>query len=204
MSDGEPRSGMSTGTKILVALLAILGISCIACCGAFFFFAKNAFQIVQTPAEVTKMQEEIVSIEIPDTYQPGQGVKTKMFGVGMNMVMYQRVENPSSGTVILMEMKMPFEDSDDELEKSFEQQMDTQGKNKNIDVEESEKRTFMIDGVEREFTFNKGTSDGKNVRQVTGAFKSRKGEATMFVLVEDEEVWDEEQAVKIIESISTK
>ncbi|QDT31375.1 hypothetical protein [Thalassoglobus polymorphus] len=202
MSEAEPRSGMSTGTKILIALLAIFGISCIACCGVFFFFAKNAFQIVQTPAEVSKMQEEIVSIEIPDTYQPGQGVKAKILVASMNMVMYQRVDNPSSGTIILMEI--PIKGSKEELEKSFEQQMDTQGKNKNIDVEESEKRTFMIDGVEREFTFNKGTSDGKNVRQVTGAFKSRKGEATMFVLVEDEEVWDEEQAVKIIESISTK
>ncbi len=204
MADGEQRSGMGAGTKILIILLSVLGVSCIACCGAFFYFAKNAFKVVQTPPEVIEMQEEIVSIEIPETYRPGQGMATKIFGMTMNMVMFQRAENPSSGNLVLMEMKMPMDGSQEQLDLAFQQQMDQQGNNQNLDIEETEKRTFTIDGEEREFTFNKGTSNGKAIRQVTGVFKSRNGNATMIVLVEDEDVWDEEQAVKMIESISTK
>ena len=105
-----------------------------------------------------------------------------------------------------MQMKLPGNVPEEQMEMSFENQLDAQqqGQSQDINVIETETRSFVIDGEEVEFQFKTGTRSGTNqqVRQVTGVFSSRNGTA-MLMFLEDEEHWNEEQIVKMIESIST-
>ncbi len=206
MSDDEPKAGMSTGIKILIAILVGGGVCVIACCGGGYYLARNAIKITDQPAEIVEIQELIADIQTPEGFKPKTGMTTKAMGFNMNMVVYSR-DNGQQDGLVLMQFKMPGDVPEDQMKMSFENQMKTQqnGQSQNINVTETETRSFVIDDEEVEFTFSTGTQAGSDqaVRQVTGVFPSRNGTA-MLMFLTNEENWDEEQVVKMIESISAK
>lgn len=205
MSDDESKRGMSTTVKILLFLLIGGGICFVACCGIGFYFLRNAVQMTTNPTEIQEIRESVVSIDIPASYQPQSAMTTQVMGVSMKMAMHQRGGGQNAGVLLLMQMKFPGEASDAQIKQSFEQQLNQQNQNEQVVVEESESRMFMIDGQETNFTFAKGTRQGttQKVRQVQGVFPG-KGGIVMFMLIEDEENWDEQAIIKTIESITAQ
>ena len=205
---GQAKPGMSTGTKILLVLLIGGGLVVVACCGSVFWFGRQAmksFKMTQNADEVVAMSKEIADIEIPEDYQPKQGMAFNL-GIDMKMAIFARDVAPQQGGgLILMQMNGPGMQNQQQMEQQFENSMEQQGQNKNITIEESETRTFTIDGQEVEFEFIKGKDpdSGKGMRQVMGMFTGRGGMA-FLMLFETEESWDEEKVVQMIESITAK
>lgn len=210
MSDEAPvrKKGMSTGVKVLLGLLIGGGLLTVVCCGVVGFMAARMFQPLTDPAAIVAVSDEIASVDLPDGFEPAGGVKVDFFSMfQMKMAVHERkVGETKAGTVLLMEMVVPGNLSGEEMQAQFEKQKNEQGGGEQkIEVKESVVRKVTIDGQEREFTFITGTAPGsdKAVRQVQGIFPGRKGMA-FFQYNTDEEHWNEEEAVKMVESLSTK
>lgn len=202
----EPKkAGMSTAMKVLLVLLVGGGLAVVLCCGGAFWFGSRAFQTTTVPAEVVAKSNEIADVAIPETFKPTMAM-TFNLGVSMKMAVFARNNNPENGgALILMQMSGPGMDNEQQMKQQFQTSMQQQGQNQNITVEEQETRPFTIDGEEVEFEFIKGKNpeNGAQVRQVQGVFSGRGGTAFLMIM-ENEEDWDEDQVVAIIESLSAK
>lgn len=197
----KPR--MRTRTKVLLALGLTGVVSLFACCGGAWWIVSNAFSHTQVPGEVQEVAESIATISIPPEYTPQVAVQIRML-MNMKMAVFARAGAGQPGHVLLMEMTLPGKQSPDEMKSAMRKQVEEQrGKQQEIAETSRETRTFLIDGEEREFEFIAGTDkDGKTVHQVLGLFPGRSG-MVIFMMTEYGDNWDEEQAVRIIQSIST-
>lgn len=199
----ENRNGTSRGVKILLAML-IGGAICVTiCCGGFYYFLRSAVTLTTEPGEITEVQNSIVGIQIPEDYQPRQAVSTSVMGITMRLVNYSRVPKSEVGTIVLMQMESPGNRSQDDIEKSLQDQLQQTGHAKDLQIEKSEIRTLTIDGKEVDFVFSTGTmqDSDKPFHQVQGVFPGRSG-TVMLVVQEDDTNWDEEAIIKLIESIT--
>lgn len=199
------KQGMSTGVKILLIVLVLGGIALLACCGVMAWFGSQV-KMDQTvvPAEIDALREEIVSIEIPEGFAPQVGMNMDVKVMTMKMVSYAQEE--TAGSLVLAQMKMPAQQGA-QNEQQMQQQLEMQMRQQNmgaeeIDIESSESRTFQIKGRDVRFTFAKGKEpdSGTEFRRVHGAFPGNDGTAFLQLQME-EEAWDEDAVVRMIESI---
>ncbi|MEZ5940401.1 MAG: hypothetical protein R3C18_03345 [Planctomycetaceae bacterium] len=196
------KKGMSTLTKVLLGLGCggILGI--VVCCGGFTYLGSRMVNVTEDPDKIAALREEIVGIDIPDTLPPAMGVEMNVMVFKMKMAGFGDQQGE-----FLMLMGMDIKDADPE---QMEQQMKMQAnqqmnqQNKDVVITQSETRTLMVDGQERDFVFAQGTMNQSGteteIRQVTGSFQARNG-VGMVIYIVPEEDWDEEQTIKMLESI---
>lgn len=208
MSESQRDAGMSTTTKVILAIGGLFCVALLVCCGIAMWFGNKAVNTIaesttENPAEIQSIADSIASIQIPEVYQPQTGVDFDL-GFSMQMAIFSRNAGGQQGAVVLMQMAAPGQQNDEQMKAQFRQQMQQSGQNQEITVESSETRTFTIDGEECDFEFVAGTDQSGNpVRQVMGVFPGRGG-AAFLVVFESEEDWDEEAVVELIESITAE
>jgi len=208
IDDGRTaKPGMSTGVKVLIGVLVGGGLLSLLCCGGFVYFGMNAVEIVNTPAEVEAMTQEIVKIQIPEGFNGVSGFKFEMFGVGMKMVAYTGPNEGSS--ILIMESKQPGGGSAEAQMEQFQNQMEQQGQGEGGEFQqegltdrESETRTLTVGGAPVEFTFAKGKGEqsGVETRQVSGVIEGKEGAVIIMIQIPEAD-YNEEEIVKMIESI---
>ena len=198
-----PRTGMSGAVKVLLILLAVFVLLAVACCGAGIWWFTQNVKNTTDPVTIRTWTQEIVSIDIPqEQYTPAVGVKMNVFGqFSMDMVVYT---GPGGGTLTLANIGGEAA-NDPNARQQLDMQMRQQGAAHQINVKESETRTFEIGGEEVDFTFASGTEtqSGDEWREVTGTFPGKDGIVT-FKLQEPSSSFDEEQVTSMIESISAE
>jgi hypothetical protein len=198
-----PRTGMSGAVKVLLILLAVFVLLAVACCGAGFWWYSQNVQNTTDAATIRVWTQEIVSIDIPQgDYTPTVGLKMNWFGTfAMDMVIYT---GPGGGTLTLANIGGQVA-NDPNARQQLDMQMRQQGAAHQINVKDSETRTFEIGGEEVEFLFATGTEtqSGNEWNEVTGTFPGKKGIVT-FKLQQPSSSYDEEQVTTMIETISTE
>ncbi|SFI43913.1 hypothetical protein SAMN05421753_1094 [Planctomicrobium piriforme] len=196
----QPKPGMSTTVKVLLGLSIGAALMCLVCCGGGIWFWSRAVSMTENPEEIKTLTQSIATIDVPEGFQPKFGVTMDIWIV-MKMAAFQAGPHD---TLVLMQMTIPGGLTEEQMKGSFDQQL-KQNNQKHIDVIEREVRTFKIDGVDRSFEFIKGTDPETKapVHEVRGLFPGPNG-MIFLMLQEDGENWNEERAVKLIESISTK
>src|SRR5262249_47808691 len=119
------------------------------------------------------------------------------------MCMFFRPDGQSG--VMLMEMSGPMAGNQEQMRRQFQQGMQQQGQNQQINIESTETRTYLIKGEKYDFEFVKGTrpQDNVAVRQVMGVIPGKKGTAFLMVF-ETEENWDEAAITGMIESMGAQ
>lgn len=211
-ADFEAKRGMSTGAKVVVGILICLGVLLIACCGGCYYFVnyrledmvENAFRQTTTPAEVDKVRESFITMEIPEEYVAQSAMEMNIMG-SMKMAMYARDRSLNNSALILMYMNFPGTPSREQMEAQFDQQSDQfQQDHGDLKITETEIVPVMIEGKEVDFEFAKGTKpDTENVGyRVTGMFAGDTG-VIMVTLMEDEETWDRDAVIQMLETIQT-
>ena len=87
----KKKKGMSGGMKIFVILLSIFGGIMLLCCGVgVYFFLQIKKGVSDDPAVVSKVTQEIVTIEIPKEFSPVQSVVVDVPVIPkIKMVIYQ-------------------------------------------------------------------------------------------------------------------
>ncbi len=90
----------------------------------------------------------------------------------------------------------------DEMEHNIRQSMQDQGKGNEIRIEKAEQRELVVQGENKSFLFAEGTdlNTDKKFYQVSGDFRGKKGTGFLIFQMEEDD-YDEEQIIKIIESV---
>lgn len=203
----SPKKGMGTGMKIVLVLLCLGGGVMLLCCGGgFYLFSQFNPEFKRNdPQAAAKTAQEIVTIEVAEQFQPSDSMTMggELFGFSMNMKMatYRAVEG--QGFLVLMQLhatNMPKEFQDAQAR----QQMERQGlDNRQLNnIGQPETREFEIRGRKVPFLFSKAkdTQTGKVIHLVNGTFADKDGLVTLVLQIE-EEFYDEEAVVRMLESI---
>ena len=196
----QPKTGMSTGVKVLIGCGVIGGVMALVCCGGFMYLGMQvANMATEDPVEVRNISDEIADIELPDEFVPKFGMQGEMFGVGGQMAAYEDGEK----VLMLMQMKGPAGFDAEQMRQEFQRQLNQQGRNTDINIESTEQKEITLAGEETTIQIIKGTGEGgKEMRQVQGVFKGRDG-AAFVMYISPEEDWDEELVIQLLETIST-
>lgn len=200
----QPKPGMSKGVKVLLIMLGIGSVCLLLCCGGLFYAARNMdfkMKVTEKKAEIIEIQNEITDITIPDTFKPQAGVTFSVVGKGMKMAMFEPTSK--QGILILMSLTVP-DDGMIDMEKEFRNSLNNQNQNQNqrkLDITKEEQREFTIKGKKLNFTFAEGTDQDKvEFHQVTGVFPGKSGPSFLMLQIQSDE-YNEEEIVKMIESI---
>jgi hypothetical protein len=192
----------SSTTKVLAIVLIGGGLALVLCCGggAWFVYNRVGQMMITEPDAVRARAAAIADITIPDAYQPQMAMDMSTIGLPMTMCMFGRTGG--DGGIMLMEMSGPMAEDQEQMRRQFQQGMQQQGQNQEINVTSTETRTYEIDGEEYDFEFVQGTrkSDNLAMRQVMGVIPGKTGAAFLMVF-ENEANWDESAITGMIESM---
>ncbi|WP_339729357.1 hypothetical protein [uncultured Gimesia sp.] len=196
----QPKQGMSTGVKVLLIFLGVGGICLLLCCGGLYYaFRSTEFKMTEKKEDIIEIQNDITEITIPDSFKPQAGMSMKIVGMEMRMAVYE--EKAKQGAIVLMSISTP-DDGMVDLEKEFQKNMRQNNQNqRDLKITKEETREFTIKGKKVDFNFSEGTDPkGKEFHQISGVFSGKKGPAFLFIQLSSE-TYNEEEIVKMIESI---
>ena len=203
---GPPeKKGMSGGMKILLILLAVAGVCLVLCCGVGFYFARQVGQTMSTDATVIQERtREMADIEIPPQFTPTMSMAIQI-PLAPKIMMAVYTPAGAEGQLMLMQLDMPMDQAQLNDEQQLEQMMrqsGQQGQQRDLEITETEARTFTINGQDVTFQFGKGTdqNSGDEFRQVVGAFPGKTG-TVILMLQAEESAWDEAAVVQMLESL---
>ena len=198
------KKGIGTTAKVLIILLCgAAGLFLICCGGVVYFFANLKVESKEDAASTKATTTEIVDIKIPDEFHPAGSMKvsTSLFPMNVKVAVYSVVDG--KGVLIIMAMKMPIAGADANMQQQIREELNKKGLgNQNLTIKEKELREFEIRGQKVSFLFAKAEQprDQAKFRQVTGTFSGKNGTSFLMLQVEEEH-YDEESVVKMIESI---
>jgi hypothetical protein len=208
----EPeRRGMSGTSKVLLGLGIGCGVLVLLCCGALgvgsfalYRFAQKS--VIEDPARIEEIQDEIVSIQIPEAFQPKLAIDARMPFTGemlMRGVVYT-VPDEEKGVMLLGEVNGKYAGSTDDLERQLKESMSGQQHRDRDDFEvlESEKLETKIHDEDAEFQIAKGKKrkSKKEFWEATGRFRGDGGPALLFLRAATAD-FTKEQVLEVIKSM---
>jgi hypothetical protein len=196
---------MSTGTKIALTILALGGVVLLVCCGGFVWISYQASQGMTTqPDAVRDLTREIADIDVPERFEPAQGMSLDIFFLPETKIASYRLSE-AEGQLMLMRVDVPFQQAGLEQQSQQMRQMKQQqnGGMPEIEIQEQETRQMDIGGRTVDVQFAKGQNPdtGKEYRRVMTIFPAE-GEGTVFSMLQvEEEAYDEDEVVDMLESV---
>ncbi|MEK6262614.1 MAG: hypothetical protein AABP62_28800 [Planctomycetota bacterium] len=196
----EPKSG---GGCLKVALIVggIGFFGMLVCCGGLFWFGRGLLpKMVTTPAEVAALGQEVMKIDIPADFVGQAGMSMDNFAMTMKFANYQHKEQ--KGTLMIGSMHVKIGDPKDHQAAFNNQKAQQSVAQEGLKITTTADREFTIRGKPVTFKFSEAEKEGtdKKFRLVSSEFESGGG-LMMFQLTLEEEAYDEEAVVKMIESI---
>lgn len=187
------KQGMSTFLKVVIFLGCIAGGGVLLCCGGGAWWI-NSIQ-TENPQEVIARTKEMVDIEIPDDFQPQKGMNANVFGFKMKLAVYKL--KSADGMLMLMSMSAAEANQDAQMRNVLQGEVA-----KNLTINNLKTRKFEVRGeiVDFKFAQSENMDNGDPWRQVTGTFAGKEG-TVMLMLQIEEEAYDEDVVIKMIESI---
>ena len=211
--------GMSTSTKVILAVLGVGGVLALVCCGGLAWWGnmlvqdlKQGFEesfaemevldemYIDDPVQIAELTASICDIRIPPRYEPNAGEDLTTIDLLRKQVSYD--SSDGFGRLMIREMLRDEITTLDESAQILADELSEKGWDFTLVSATSSRRTFTISGEECVFDFQSGkdTGPGNEIRQVTGFFPSESGLA--YLIVYDRvEHWDEAAIVAMIESI---
>lgn len=196
----EEKSG--GGCLKWVLILGGLGLlSVLVCCGGGVWLMWGSLpKMVGTPAEVAAVSQEIMQIDIPPDYIGEAGMSADNFIFAMRFATYRHKEGKGQLLIGSMQVKLgASKDQQAEFKNTTRERSDNE---KKLTITNTEDREFTIRGKKVPFKFSEATEEGtdKKYRLVEGELEGA-GTMAVFQLTLEEDAYDEEAVVKMIESI---
>lgn len=195
-----PKPGMSTGMKVLIILLILMGVGGLLCCGGVaYMLYRLGPKMSSDPAEVNRTRDEIATIKLPAEFEPTMSMRMDNIMFSMKSAIYQTKDRKSSLLFGGMEMKIGEAGANQDVQ--FRESMKQGGAKEDLRNVQSSTQKLKVKGVEREFLFTTGEDNsGKKFREITGSFPGKRGMA-FFVYQAEEEVYKEDEIVRMLEAI---
>jgi hypothetical protein len=196
------QTGMSTGAKMLLALLAIIVI--FSACAMLFAFSLagaigfTAARTVETDAaDVARVASEISEFDLPTGFDEQYAIS----GFGFSMVGYNGDDHRSH--IMLAQIPSWVRIDREALEREVRES--AEGRSRTFDqdyrFEVVEERTVTIRGDEQPMTIGEGTnSEGESYHEIVVPFEGEDGQA-LLVIVEPTATWDQAKWDAFIASV---
>ena len=197
--------------KFLILLGVIFVLVIVMCCGGVFYM-KNyiASSTSQQPAEVQKISEEIISIQVPPPLEPvgGGRFQVPIFGKSLGQGAIYTDKNHKCMLVLASigdAFGPQFKDQILQGLESGATQNQPAGKNENQEQLKDTKtskleRTILGEKAVFEITEGTGVQSGKQKIRVQGGFKGKTGPA-IFILDAEEETLSRKKVEEMINSM---
>ena len=183
----------------LIILAAVGGLTMLCCCGIGISLYSMKPEIEENPVAVKQNLARMLKIDLPEGFEARRSFKMKMYSFILMEGLF--IENSESGVIILMEFSGSLAENK-ELQDSFREGLGESSSSGELNIEEQKTEEVTLDGEVIKFKFIKGTDkeSKQEVRQVHGILPGKKG-PILFIMSLSEEAWDEEQVLKMLESI---
>lgn len=184
--------------KVILIVGGLMFLVLLVCGGGIGFFAYSFWPKIATqPAEVAAISKEILDLDIPEGFVPENAISMNNFMMTMRMAMYRHTDG--KGNLVVGNFQMKVGKPNERPDIDFNQKT---SKSLNLKLRNTEVKEFSVRGKDVPFRFSDAINEETNedYRVVEGEFSD--GEVTTFLkLSVPEDSYDEEAAVKMIESI---
>ncbi|MBB01655.1 MAG: hypothetical protein CMJ47_03305 [Planctomyces sp.] len=161
-----PQKSSGCGMRfLLILLVSVTGLSLLCCCGIGISLYSMAPKIEDDPAVAQKTLDRIMSITLPDGYEPKISLAMNVFSlINVHGVIIESASEKS--ILILARFKGSLIEQGD-IVKQIEDAMTEEVDDSDMVIESQEQREFEINGQTVEFTFLKGrTADSDGDEQL--------------------------------------
>jgi hypothetical protein len=201
-----PKSGMSTTTKVILGILAVLGLCCIVSvvaivAGGAWFGNQIEQGMTEDPAEAAAKGQAIINYELPAGYQEEGAID--MLGLMEMVFITDGSSNTNNGMVFLLaRFSIPgMTESDTEQMKEQMQQGFASGSSSGgVTFTQVDSREITINGEPTTMTISEGESDGQTMRQAAAGFVSD-GQPAMVMIMGPANAWDEAAVEEFLTSL---
>lgn len=197
------QTGMSSTMKTVLIVSAIGGFIALLCCGGGLYMANQfEFDVQEDPQLASEVTDEIAQMDIPERFEPAGTLRMDMFVMDMTMAIWEATG--VDGQLVVAETDISFGNQED-VEPELRDAMEQAGvdDDEEMRIVSTEVRDFDIRGESVAFQFAEAeerTTDAR-YRRISGAFPATDGGAA-FVWVEiEEDHYDEDSLVRMLESI---
>lgn len=199
-----PKSGMSTTTKVILGILAVIGVCCalsvvgIAIGGVFL--RGQVEEAVQTPDQAAATGQSIINYDLPSGYSE----QTAMSLFGMDMVFITEGSMDDGGMFIMLarfDIPGMTEADTDTMQSQMEQGMSGSNSSSGVDFSPVDSRDITINGGDSTLAISEGEDESGNLlRQATAAFVSD-GKPAMVMFIGPVNGWDDDGVEEFLASI---
>lgn len=202
-NDTTPKKQGTSGCAKVVLIGGGIGlVLMLICCGVGAYFAKSFMPtMVTSPAEVAEMSKQMVDMKIPDDFKGVMGMKMDNFFMTMQIATFEQTEK--KGFIQLIDMKLKVNDPNQKAQFRNNPALQQQQQNlPNLKLGSSNMRDFDLRGQPVTFRFTEAvnTDTNKNCHVIDGTIDGPNG-FTTIKLIFDDEIYDEDTVVELIESI---
>jgi hypothetical protein len=201
-----PKPGMSNTAKIVLGLLAVLGLCCIvsiiaAVAGGAWFTSQVEQGLVDDPEQAAEAGQSIVNYELPAGYREDGAIN--LLGLMEMVFITQGSTNTDEDMVIfLARFSIPglSESDTDEMKEQMQQGFSGGSSSGGVSYTEVDSREITINGEPTTLTISEGESDGNTFRQAAAGFVSD-GKPAMVMIMGPADAWDEDAVEEFLASL---
>ncbi len=197
----EEKSGGGGCVKfaLIVGGLSFAGL--LVCCGGLGWFIWGFIpKFASTPADVAALGQQVMQINIPEEFVGETGMSIDNWLIAMKFANYRH--KAGKGALLIGSMQVKFGELSDQ-QADFKARASEQSEDEpKLEIKQTEERQFTIRGKRVTFQFSEADEVGtdKKFRLVTGELEAP-GRITILQLTLEEEAYDVDAVVKMIESI---
>lgn len=197
--DPQPSAapGKTSGCAKAIFIVGSLTFLMVLCCaGVVGGIAWSIWPtVIGNPVEISAAGKQILDVNIPPEFEAMTGFKMDNFAMSMQMAAYRRKDQ--KGSLVLGGLRMKLGNTIQRPE--FHSKSD---KTQKLKIGETKVLEFKVGEQTVPFRFSKAVDQDSNqkFRVVETEFESN-GESKFFKLTLEEEAYDEQSAIRMIESI---
>ena len=205
-----PQTGMSGSSKVLLGMGIGCGVLAFLCCGGVIvavFYARQYIKgaIKTDPQVVRQKTDEIVKVKLPAGFQPTMSMDMTVPFTGQPMMLFAVWEDKAAKSLIMFGLCAPmFAQNPVQMEASFDQQMQQQGKGNRQPLQNQKisSENIQIRGKPVMFTFTEGKDPQTGGSRITvkGNFEGSNG-SVIVVGNFDAKTYPKDKIVSTLETI---
>ena len=194
------KKGMS-GCMLASLIVGGVGLfSLLICCGVGgWFITKMAPKVSTVPAEVAAVSQSILDLKIPDTFKPSNSVSMDNMAFTMRIAQFAHQEGKGKLVVGMMKIKIGDPNQANAQSVQFRSQSEAELTG-TLDVKKTESQEITMNGQKVTVMIGEATdrTTGKAVHTAKADISMPSGQ-TFFLLRLDDEIWDQDAVLKMLE-----
>lgn len=179
-----------------------IGFLCmLVCCGGVGWFVWSFVPtMASNPADVSKLGQQVLQIDLPEDYVGDMGMSIDNWLVSMKIANYRHKDG--KGSLLIGALQVKVGDISGHQARFNSHTAEHSDQDQKLIIRKTEEREFTVRGRKVPFKFSEAdeAESGKKFRQVSGQIDGSNA-ITIFQLTLEEEAYDDEAVVKMIESI---